>query len=102
MMKIFATLGTQVPSPRKDFLVALKRCASGGLQAAVQFHLSQRTRKMGHPAVVFVLAFCCCVGLQAAGQAAGVTVPGPKADAIYIHANVYTGVPSNAGFSSIL
>jgi predicted amidohydrolase YtcJ len=26
----------------------------------------------------------------------------PRADTIYIHANVYTGVPSNAQFSSIL
>jgi len=29
-------------------------------------------------------------------------VSGPKADAIYIHGNVYTGVPANAQFSSIL
>jgi predicted amidohydrolase YtcJ len=29
-------------------------------------------------------------------------VPGPKADVVYLHANVYTGVPANAQFSSIL
>jgi hypothetical protein len=28
--------------------------------------------------------------------------PGPKADVIFVHANVYTGVPSNTQFSSIL
>ena len=27
---------------------------------------------------------------------------GPKADTIFLHANVYTGVPANAQFSSIL
>jgi predicted amidohydrolase YtcJ len=29
-------------------------------------------------------------------------VSGPKADVIYLHANVYTGVPANSQFSSIL
>ena len=29
-------------------------------------------------------------------------VPGPKADVVYLHANVYTGVPANSQFSSIL
>ena len=61
---------------------------------------------MGHPALVVVLAFCCAMGLQgqnpAAGQSAAAPIPGPKADVIYIHANVYTGVPSNSAFSSIL
>jgi hypothetical protein len=29
-------------------------------------------------------------------------VPGPKADIVYLHGNVYTGVPANSQFSSIL
>jgi predicted amidohydrolase YtcJ len=42
--------------------------------------------------------------LQAQNPAGGKTpaAPGPKADVIFVHANVYTGVPSNAQFSSIL
>jgi len=42
--------------------------------------------------------------LQAQNPAPGQTptaAPGPKADIIFVHANVYTGVPSNAQFSSI-
>ena len=57
---------------------------------------------MGHP--VFVVALCCFASLpaihSAQGQATAASVP--KADTIFIHANVYTGVPSNAQFSSIL
>jgi predicted amidohydrolase YtcJ len=114
MMSIFATSGTEAPSKGKNLFAALKRCAGPQFHAAMKSHpstgsgqvLSQKTRRMGHPALVVVLAFCCCVGLQgqnpAAGQAAPAAVPGPKADVIYIHANVYTGVPSNAAFSSIL
>ena len=135
-MKTFTTSGAKAPYQGKSLFAALKRCATQGLHAvveshpsqrtrrmghpaAVQSHLSQRTRKMGHPqtvsqrtrrighpALVVVLAFCCCVSLQAQNaptdQTPAAVVPGPKADAIYIHANVYTGVPSNAGFSSIL
>jgi predicted amidohydrolase YtcJ len=103
MMRAFA--GAEAPDQEKNLFAVHKRCASRGLQAAVQSHLSQRTRKMGHPALVIVFAFCCCVGLEGQNPAAAqmpAVVPGPKADSIYIHANVYTGVPSNAGFSSIL
>jgi len=57
---------------------------------------------MGHPA--FVVVFCCVAFLQAQTAAPGQspTASGPKADVIFIHANVYTGVPSNTPFSSIL
>ncbi|MFZ0773430.1 MAG: amidohydrolase family protein [Candidatus Sulfotelmatobacter sp.] len=59
---------------------------------------------MGHPG--FVVVVCCFASLflqaqnPAPGQTAAAT--GPKADIIFIDANVYTGVPSNAEFSSIL
>jgi hypothetical protein len=56
---------------------------------------------MGHPGYVVVLVFCCCAALIGQNSAPA-AVSGPKADLIYIHANVYTGVPSNAAFSSIL
>jgi predicted amidohydrolase YtcJ len=61
---------------------------------------------MRHAALVGVLAFCYGGSLPAQnpapGQTPAATAPAPKADVIYVHANVYTGVPSNAGFSSIL
>jgi len=47
--------------------------------------------------------FCCFVPLQAQNPAGGEKPDalGPKADVIFVHANVYTGVPANAQFSSI-
>jgi len=108
MMKIFATSGAKALCHRKDFFAALKRCATQKLRcdtqmlyAAVESHLSQRTRKMGHPA--FIMIVFCFASLQAQNPAPAQTasVPGPKADVIYMHANVYTGVPSNTPFSSI-
>jgi hypothetical protein len=42
--------------------------------------------------------------LQARNPAVGQTpaAPNPKADTIYVHANVYTGVPATSQFSSVL
>jgi hypothetical protein len=56
---------------------------------------------MGHLALAVV--FCCFPPLQAQNPAGGETPAalGPKADVIFVHANVYTGVPANAQFSSI-
>jgi predicted amidohydrolase YtcJ len=83
--------------------VALKRRVTQKLHAAVESHPSQRTRRMGHPAqrlIFCALLFCCCVSAQTQTPAS-TTAPGPKADVIYIHANVYTGVPANTQFSSV-
>jgi hypothetical protein len=57
---------------------------------------------MGHPG--FVVVFCCLASLYAQNAASGqaVSTPGPKADVIYIHANVYTGVPATSQFGSTL
>jgi predicted amidohydrolase YtcJ len=105
-----ATSGAKALRSRKHLFAALKRCATQklggaaqGLDAIVLPHLSQRTRKMGH--LAFAVVFCCFAPLQAQSPAPGQTTaaaPGPKADVIFMHANVYTGVPSNAQFSSIL
>jgi len=56
---------------------------------------------MGH--LAFAVVFCCFAPLQAQNPAAGGTPAalGPKADVIFVHANVYTGLLSNAQFSSI-
>ena len=57
---------------------------------------------MGH--LAFAVVFCCFAPLQAQNPAGGETPAalGPKAEVIFVHANVYTGVLSNAQFSSIL
>lgn len=55
-----------------------------------------------------VVTFCCTLTFISgwcAAQTAAVTSDAkdtrPRADAIYVHANVYTGVPANSQFSSI-
>jgi predicted amidohydrolase YtcJ len=99
------SVGAHAPSGCKSLFAALKRCATHELHAAVVSHVSQRMRDMGHPAFVAILAFCCCASLRAQSPVPGgasAAPPGPKADVIFVHANVYTGVPSNAQFSSIL
>lgn len=63
---------------------------------------------MGHPASyvgknLFVV-LCCIAPLQGqslGGGQAPAPGAGPRADIIFVHANVYTGVPSNSGFSSV-
>jgi predicted amidohydrolase YtcJ len=108
MMRL-ATSGARALRSRKHLFAARKRCATQklggaapGLDAIVLPHRSQRTRKLGHLACAVV--FCCFAPLQAQNPAGGETPAalGPKADVIFVHANVYTGVPANAQFSSIL
>src|ERR1700728_531949 len=96
--------GAQAPCGLMVLFAALKRCGSQELHGAVESHVSQRMRDMGHPAFVAILAFCCCASLRAQSPVPGgasAAPPGPKADVIFVHANVYTGVPSNAQFSSV-
>ena len=110
--------GANAPYETERLFAALKCCATKklhaancGLDSAVESHpstgsgqaVSQTTRDVGHPA--FVAVFCCIAALllQAQNPAPGQTsvVSGPKADVIYIHANVYTGVMATSQFSSI-
>jgi predicted amidohydrolase YtcJ len=53
---------------------------------------------------VFVIFVAIFSGVPSSAQnaAPSTATSGPKADVIFIHANVYTGVPANAQFSSIL
>ncbi len=84
------------------FFTSLKRCAAQTLHAVVESHFSQRTREMGHPAFLVVfIAIVCGAQAPAPTSAPEKTDTRPRADAIYLHANVYTGVPSNSPFSSI-
>src|ERR1039458_1534202 len=102
MMERFANSGAKALYKRQHLFAALKRCATQKLHAVVESHLSQGMRKMGHPAFVLGLAAALCSAQSQSPAATPAVVPGPKADVIYVHANVYTGVPSNAQFSSIL
>jgi len=133
MMRRFATSGAKAPYKENSVFAALKRFATQKLYAVVESHPSQRTRRMGHPAVVeshpstgsgqapsqrtrrmghpaailcgvSVLgsAFCFAQAQNPAPAATPAAAPGPRADVIYVHANVYTGVPSNTQFSSVL
>jgi predicted amidohydrolase YtcJ len=121
MMGGFVMTGAEAPSKRKYLFAALKRCATQKLEAVVESHPSQRTRRMGHPAVfqissvrdfvaavsIFVSVFFVTIlsgalALAQSAASASTAASGPKADIIFVHANVYTGVPANSQFSSIL
>jgi len=52
--------------------------------------------------LVACAAMFCSVPLLAQSSAAKSAAAGPKADVIFVHGNVYTGVPANTPFSSIL
>jgi predicted amidohydrolase YtcJ len=80
---------------------ALKGCVTEKLHAAVESHPSQSTRRMGHPVVACASMIFSFFGVVHAQIPATTPAPGPKADVIYIHANVYTGVPANTQFSSV-
>jgi predicted amidohydrolase YtcJ len=91
----FGTSGAKALYIAECLFAALKRCAAQSLQAAVESHPSQRMRRMGHPGLIFILSAAGCFG-QAAGEAK------PVAEVLFVHANVYTEVPANTPFASIL
>jgi hypothetical protein len=57
---------------------------------------------MGHPALTLWAAAALCCAQPQSPPATTAAASGPKADIIFIHANVYTGVPATTQFSSIL
>jgi len=90
MMRRFAASGAKAPRGGKHLFAALKRCAT------------QKLNRAGTSAFfIFSAAALCCAQTQIPAATPS-AASGPKADTIYVHANVYTGVPSNAQFSSIL
>jgi predicted amidohydrolase YtcJ len=127
-MERFAASGAKAPSKLVRLLVAVKRCASQGLsvpslkglglissrfrphlRAGLMNGAASRLGSLGGVrlrllANFFLAGFVLILSpVRALAQSSAPTAaPGPKADVIYIHANVYTGVPSNAQFSSIL
>jgi predicted amidohydrolase YtcJ len=103
MMGKFAASGAKALFGRKHLFAALKRGAHQKPHAAVESHASQKTRRMGPPAFLVLFTIILWSTLGSAQTASPATPESkPKADIIFIHANVYTGVPSNAQFSSIL
>ncbi|MGA7045618.1 MAG: amidohydrolase [Candidatus Sulfotelmatobacter sp.] len=90
MMRRFAASGAKAPRGRKHLLAALNRCAT------------QKLNRAGTSAFfIFSAAALCCAQTQIPAATPS-AASGPKADTVYVHANVYTGVRSNAQFSSIL
>jgi len=85
-MRSLATSGAKAPVDKTGWFAALKRCATQNLTLCA------------------VAVLCSVPGwTQSSAPGSGtVQVSGPKADVVYLHANVYTGVPANLQFSSIL
>ncbi|HWY20129.1 MAG TPA: amidohydrolase [Candidatus Acidoferrum sp.] len=57
---------------------------------------------MRYPAVLFLIVVISSALMLAQNAAPSATDSKPKADVIFVHANVYTGVPATSQFSSIL
>ena len=86
-MERFATLRVKAAFKKKSLFAALKSCATQDLDSI--------------SLVLIVTAILS--GTQVLAQnAAPVADSKPKADVIFIHANIYTGVPATSQFSSIL
>jgi predicted amidohydrolase YtcJ len=98
--------GAKAPQIKQALFAALKRCATPKLGAAVESHVSQKARDMGHPAVFcfsLVLSMISFLGGVWAQESGAETKESKaKADVIFIHGNVYTGVLATTQFSSIL
>src|ERR1700678_2224387 len=104
----FVTSGAEAPRKSKPLFAAPKRCATQKLK-----HCATQNRNHGKISgvmqrlcavltTVALAGFCCIPGLAQNASQMPAAAPGPGADVIFIHANVYTGVPANAQFSSIL
>jgi predicted amidohydrolase YtcJ len=93
MMSEIGTSGAKAPHHEERLFAALKRCATPKLWA---------TPKLFATPILFAVAIAFSISVQAQNTAPAAADSKPKADVIFMHANVYTGVPSNTPFSSIL
>jgi hypothetical protein len=82
----FETSGAKALCQEKCLFAALKRCA---------------TQRLSIPKL-FAVAMICSAIAQAQNSSPTTADSKPKADTIYIHGNVYTGVPAATQFSSVL
>jgi predicted amidohydrolase YtcJ len=97
IMRKFSTSGANALPRGKHLFAALKR--------RVTLRRDCVTQKLNRPAISSLLICAAAALCSAQSQTPAVTAapsPGPKADAIYIHGNIYTGVPAAAQFSSVL
>ena len=109
-MARFSTSGAKAPYQRDHFFAALKRCATHEPDCASQkLNCAPPKRNRGRAdlgrlrrATLLLCAIAAGCSAQAQNPAAPVAVPGPRADVIFVHANVYTGVPATTQFSSVL
>jgi len=105
----FATSGAKAPHENKLLFAARKRCTTQNLKCCAipnrnHGNVSGVMPRLSAVLATFVLAGFCCIPGQAkdtSGQILAVA-PGPRADVIFIRANVYTGVPASAQYTSIL
>jgi predicted amidohydrolase YtcJ len=115
MMGTFATSGAKALCKGKYIFAALKRCATQRLHTVVESHpsagsgqaLSQKTRRMGNPAagmavILFSFNPCCAQAQNAAALRTDAPTAGPEVDVIYLHGDIYTGMPATAQNQSVL
>jgi len=86
-MSRLATSGAKAPHLMRYMFAALKRCASQNLAVFISLP-------------IFLVSWC-SAQTSAQSPAAESKDLKPKADLIFTHANIYTGIPANSQFSSI-
>jgi predicted amidohydrolase YtcJ len=86
MMRRITISGAKAPYREGDIFAALERCATQKVPAAF----------------LAVLALISCAVALAQDAVPATPESKPKADVIFIHANVYTGVPATSEFGSTL
>ena len=93
------------PRTKKGRAVAAPKTLECGGSLSRLARLLPGLSKLKSCRVGLVLLCSFVVGLRCAGQNSGFDPPPdprPRADVIFLHANIYTGVPANTQFSSIL
>lgn len=85
------TSGAKALFNKTQLFAAVKRCATQELR--LQDLMADSLNFLVFTSYICISVFCIPVWAQ---------TPAPKADVIYVHANVYTGIPANDQFSSVL
>jgi predicted amidohydrolase YtcJ len=78
------------------------RCRPSAAKAATNVAVTPRLEAAPFQSIACALGILSLAVSPMAGQAQSSSPPLPKADILFVHANVYTGVPANTQFSSIL
>src|ERR1700722_11478350 len=96
-MRKFSTSGAKALRRGNHFFAALKR-------RATQVHncVSHKLNRAGTAGLLICAVAALCSAQSQMLAPTAPPAPAPKADAIYIHGNIYTGVQAAAQFSSVL